>query len=43
MHNLHRNTIAMGKTPGYQPAARMGTLQWDDGRTKKIFKASQID
>lgn len=34
MHNVHRNTIALGKTPGYQPASRMGALQWDDGEIK---------
>lgn len=42
MHNLHRNTIAMGKTPGYQPAARMGALQWDDGEQKKFLECSRI-
>lgn len=30
MHNLYRNEIALGKTPGYSQAARMGALQWDD-------------
>lgn len=37
MHNVHRNTIAMGKTPGFEPAARMGALQWDDGELQKDF------
>lgn len=32
MHNLHRNTIALGQTPGFESAARMGALQWDDGK-----------
>jgi hypothetical protein len=30
MHNLHRNTVALGQTPGYAPASRMGVLQWDN-------------
>lgn len=40
MHNVHRNTIAMGKTPGFEPASRMGALQWDNGelRIKNIKK-----
>lgn len=30
MHNNYRNTIAEGRTPRFQPAVRMGALQWDD-------------
>lgn len=29
-HNKRRNFIAAGKLPGYYPAARMASLQWDD-------------
>lgn len=29
-HNEIRNTQAMGRTPGYGTAARMGTIMWDD-------------
>ncbi|XP_075167894.1 antigen 5 like allergen Cul n 1-like [Haematobia irritans] len=29
-HNNRRNFIAAGHLPGYYPAARMATLQWDD-------------
>lgn len=30
MHNVYRNQIALGQTPGFSQAARMGALQWDD-------------
>ncbi|XP_019892872.2 antigen 5 like allergen Cul n 1-like [Musca domestica] len=29
-HNNRRNFVAQGLLPGYYPAARMATLQWDD-------------
>ncbi|XP_065368937.1 antigen 5 like allergen Cul n 1-like [Calliphora vicina] len=29
-HNKRRNFIASGKLPGYYPAAKMASLQWDD-------------
>lgn len=29
-HNKRRNFIASGLLPGYYPAAKMATLQWDD-------------
>lgn len=29
-HNKRRNFIALGLLPGYYPAERMATLQWDD-------------
>lgn len=29
-HNMYRSRIAEGRVPGYEPAERMGTLQWDD-------------
>lgn len=30
MHNSYRNSIALGQTPGFSQASRMGALQWDD-------------
>lgn len=27
--NTYRNDHALGKTPNYEPAVRMATLQWD--------------
>lgn len=29
-HNKRRNFIASGNLPGYYPAAKMASLQWDD-------------
>ncbi|XP_068147157.1 antigen 5 like allergen Cul n 1 isoform X1 [Drosophila tropicalis] len=29
-HNKRRNFLALGKVPGYYPAARMATMVWDD-------------
>lgn len=29
-HNKNRNDLAMGNTPNYEPAVRMGTLRWDE-------------
>ncbi|XP_017836482.1 antigen 5 like allergen Cul n 1 [Drosophila busckii] len=29
-HNKRRNFVALGKLPGYYPAARMTTMMWDD-------------
>jgi hypothetical protein len=29
-HNVHRNSIALGKIPRFPAAKRMGALQWDD-------------
>ena len=29
-HNKRRNFVASGALPGYYPAARMATMQWDD-------------
>lgn len=29
-HNRRRNFIAAGLLPGYYPAARMATMQWDE-------------
>lgn len=34
IHNKQRNQQALGKTPNYGPASRMGTLVWDDGLAK---------
>ncbi|CAD7083417.1 unnamed protein product [Hermetia illucens] len=28
-HNAYRNTVAAGGLPGFEPALRMGTMQWD--------------
>lgn len=30
LHNVYRNQIASGQTPGFSQASRMGVLQWDD-------------
>ncbi|CAD7091197.1 unnamed protein product [Hermetia illucens] len=29
-HNFYRNLVASGYLPGYEPAARMATMVWDD-------------
>lgn len=29
-HNQFRNKCALGKLPGYAPAARMATMRWND-------------
>lgn len=31
IHNKQRQQQAAGETPNYEPAARMGTLVWDEG------------
>ncbi|CAD7093586.1 unnamed protein product [Hermetia illucens] len=34
MHNIRRNRVAGGNLRGYQPARRMGVLQWDNELAK---------